>query len=125
MSNPLKFKAKLTVLLAVLGFEHFVLNSNNKVEMSIDEAHSINDALESKEQEILALTEQRNLLEEDMKVKNQQITDLKAKLDGTPVNTSIPSTPDNSTATSVVDGDIDDDVSRALHNYNKEQGITK
>ena len=125
MSNTLKFKAKLTVLLALIGFEEFVLNANNKVELSIDEAFKINDALETKDSEIDALKQANTKLEEQASKLNTTIDELQAKIDGTDgVPPANPKGKDNTT-----DGEEkpvqwhDDEMAAKVDAYNKEEGL--
>jgi len=126
MANTLTFKAKLTVLLALVGISEFVLNANNKVELNIDDAFKINDSLTDKDAEIEALKQQNLAHEKTIDTQNTQISDLQAKIDGKAAgNAANPKGNDNSTAD---DDDkpvvfIDDEMSAKLHAFNKQEGL--
>lgn len=99
MSKPLIFKAKLTILLALLSLEHFTANENNKIELEIDEAFKINDLLTDKDAEIENLKQVKLNLENQVAALNTRNSDLQAKIDGTEGEGAInPKTVDNSQA---------------------------
>lgn len=119
--SGLTIKAKLGVLLAIFGLQEFVLNANQKIEMSIDDAHSINDALEEKEKQIIALSEEKAGFEEKLEAKNKEIAELKAKLDNTPLDHAAnPKGADNSTAASNSESEWNDEASQKYKAYLKE-----
>lgn len=124
MSNPLKIKAKLTVLLAVFGLQEFVLNATNKIEMEIDDAYAINDALEEKDRQIIALTEEKAAFDEKLTAKDTEIANLKAKLEDKPLENGVnPKGGDNYTG-GTADTEWNDDASAKLKEYNKKNGST-
>lgn len=126
MSNKLVFKAKLTVLLALINLQEFALNDNNKVEMSIDEAYKVNDTLEANAQEIEALKQAQIKLEEQIAALNLRNDELQAKLDATPgqppVNTK---GGDNSKDKNDPIDQLDKETSASLHEYNRKMGLYK
>ncbi len=118
MAN-LKFKAKFLVLLALIGLEEFVLNANNKIEIDVDAAFKINDSLSDKDTEIEALKQQNLAHEKTIDAQNTQISDLQAKIDGKAVgNAANPKNGDNSIADDKSIVNLDDETSKALHEYN-------
>ncbi|MDF1546403.1 MAG: Clp protease ClpP [Bacteroidales bacterium] len=127
MSNTLKFKAKLTVLLALIGLQEFVLNSSNKVEIDIDEAYKINDALEAKDQEIDGLKQANTKLEEQNTGLNNRIAEMQTIIDGKPAGVAAnPKGGDNSKDKDKKSVDeLDDETSTALREYNKKLGLIK
>jgi ATP-dependent Clp endopeptidase proteolytic subunit ClpP len=132
-NNPLKnstdmgtfaLKAKLTVLLAIMGLQELLFN-DGKAGITPDEAFRINDELESRENEINGLKTENAALREQTERMQATITDLEAKLASAPGapavniksndNVQPPSNNDNATA----------DVMSKVHEYNRQSGLYK
>lgn len=124
MSN-LTFKAKLTVLLAIVGLQEFALNAANKIEISLDEAFKINDEIENRNNEIENLKQANAKLEENNAALNSRIDELQAKLDGKPVDVVNPKSKDNVIVDERPTDQLDESVAKSLHEYNRKLGIYK
>jgi len=124
MPQKLALRAKLTVLLALIGLQEFFLNAENKVEMDLDHAYKINDDLEAKANEIDGLKVENGVLREEQERLQARIVELQAKLDGKAadgvVNTKAA---DNSTIVSdwLKPKDLDEDTSAKLKAYNNSR----
>lgn len=121
MAKELVFKAKLTMLLALIGFEQFTLNDNGKVEIEIDHAYRINDDLEARSNEINGLKTENGVLREEQERLQATINDLQAKLDGKAAEGVVTTkAADNSTAADAnAIKELDNETSNMLKAYNK------
>ena len=121
--EKLTFKAKLTVLLALIGISEFVLNASNKVELDINDAFKINDSLSKKDTEIEALKQEKLALENKVTQDQEKIKELQAKIDGTAGDGGVnPKGGDNSKGGDDAPADeLDEETSKALAEYNKKQ----
>jgi ATP-dependent Clp endopeptidase proteolytic subunit ClpP len=121
MPQKLAFRAKLTILLALIGLQEFILNAENKVEMDLDHAYKINDELEAKTNEINNLKVENGVLREEQERLQANILELQAKLDGKPSDGVVTTrAADNSTADDAnAIKDLDKETSDKLKAYNK------
>jgi len=125
MGKPLVLKAKLAIMLALIGRQEFIVNADNKIELEIDEAFRFNDELEAKDNQIVDLKQENFQL-------NAQVDALKAKndllqsiIDATPQTAANPKGGDNSVIAEP-EGEVtvlDDEMSQKIHALNKQNNM--
>jgi len=124
MGKPLAFRAKLTILLALIGLQEFILNADGKVEMELDQAYKINDDLEANKAEIENLKQENIQLREQAEKLQQKNTELEAKIGNTSQRADSTISGDNTTInTNEQVVPLKPEVSKALHDYNRANGL--
>jgi len=120
------FKAKLTLLLALIGLEQFMLNDEGKVEMELDQAYKVNDELEARAVEIDNLKQENVNLREQNAALNLRIDEMQAKIDKTPLEpASNPKSKDNVIVDEKPVDNLSVETAKALHEYNRKTGLYK
>ncbi len=122
--SKLVFKAKLTVLLSLIGLEEFLLNDNQKVELDINDVFKINDTIEENQKEIEALKQELQAKDSSIEQKDKEINNLNEKLSGKPAdNPQNPKIKDNSGTEPIKVVILDDELSQKIHAFNKAEGL--
>jgi len=114
-------KSGVTALLAALALTEFSLNAENNIEISIDDALKLNNKLAENENTIAEQTSQIENLNKNVEDLQTQIEALNAKIAGMPVVDDPERRGDDITNDPIIT-DIDDEVSKILHEYNRNEG---